>query len=898
MKPISRNKTMMQTCLLAASGTLLVLALFALFYKLFHIYPFGERSIVWCDMEQQAVPLLLQCKQIIEQGESLLYHPLNAGGMNFYGVFFFFLSNPLSFTVLLTDMPVSSLMNLLVPVKLALAAGSMVIWLRSRCPRLQGGIVVLLGLMYGFSGYGLMYYQNLMWLDVQALAPLLLLSVEAMLHKGKILPYFCCICLQIVFCYYIGYMTVVFLLLYVGLYALCASAEERKELHFAEFWLTSGTAAFATAFVWLPSFLQIARSARSGNLLQRLANQPVLHALGDKFAVLAATTLVMAVLPLLWRKNLPLSTQELRRTRILCVLFAVAVVVDPINAMWHTGSYQAFPLRWAFWPVLICLTLAAKLIATPASAAENEKLNLWSKLGLILLPIAAVTADILLMTLGNAYITSYVETLWLDAENVTLLLIPTVISIAAYVLILTLRQKGKLSQRLVLCVCVVMFSGEMTLHTYSNLCAAAQEDTLYTQTYAAAGHLNDERFYRLKMTRKYAHANMVGALGYPTMAHYTSLTRADYLEGVKKMGYSSYWMEVPSTGGTVLTDALWGVRYQLGQQRDFADWVQTVWTNNVLAIGETSYTLPQAIRVQQTPQDMLSLPDGKRSAVQAYLAKQKLGAENAVVEYPYTKLVNVTLEETEHGVQCHVIDPEEFTTDVRFSFFVEDAQFLYFDLYTLTGTEIGNPRNKSVNLSVNGRFLETDYPQSSNNGLVSLGKFENEYVTVRAVIHQDFTCESFGVFGIREKVLTDAAAALPADDLHYEQGCYTVTTRGESVATLVLAIPYDEGFTAEVNGKPAEVFRVNTCETAVLVPAGEAVVELRFFPPGLKAALVLSGAGLVLFVLYAVLRKKISQKANCCLCFASEKLSLLALAGVFLLIYVMPVVAFLVNIFI
>ncbi|MBQ4346619.1 MAG: YfhO family protein, partial [Oscillospiraceae bacterium] len=248
--------------------------------------------------------------------------------------------------------------------------------------------------------------------------------------------------------------------------------------------------------------------------------------------------------------------------------------------------------------------------------------------------------------------------------------------------------------------------------------------------------------------------------------------------------------------------------------------------------------------------------------------------------------------------QCHVIDPEEFTTDVRFSFFVEDAQFLYFDLYTLTGTEIGNPRNKSVNLSVNGRFLETDYPQSSNNGLVSLGKFENEYVTVRAVIHQDFTCESFGVFGIREKVLTDAAAALPADDLHYEQGCYTVTTKGESVATLVLAIPYDEGFTAEVNGKPAEVFRVNTCETAVLVPVGEAVVELRFFPPGLKAALVLSGAGLMLFVLYALLRKRISKKMGCYLCFIFEKLTLLALAGVFLLIYVMPVAVFLVNIFI
>ncbi len=898
MKSDARARGLRILLLSAACAVLLTLALFALFYALFDIFPFGVKSIAWCDMEQQAVPLLLQCKQILAQGESLWYSQLNAGGMNFYGVFFFFLSNPLSFLVLLTDMPVSSLMNLLVPMKLALAAGSMVILLRRRSSKLIPALAVLLGLMYGFCGYGLMYYQNLMWLDVQALAPLLLLAVDALLQKGRIVPYFCCICLNIVFCYYIGYMTVIFLLLYVGLYAFFASRDKRRTLHLHDFWLTSAMAALATSFVWLPSFLQIMRSARSGNLIQSIVNRHLLHALEDRFAVIAATAIVFAVLPLLFCRDLPMPRDEQRRTRALYALFAVAMILDPINAMWHTGSYQAFPFRWAFFLIMISLCIAGQLLAEVPEAASRKKLTVIGKLTLILLPVLCITAEVLLLTLGNAHITSYVETLWVDDVNLLLLLIPTTLTAAAYVSVLLFRHRGSISQRVALCVCAVLFCGEMTYHTYCNVCAVAEEDSLYAQTYSAAEHITDDDFYRLKLTRKYAHANMVGALGYPTMAHYTSLTRADYLEGVKKMGYSSYWMEVPSTGGTVLTDALWGVKYQLGQRRDFEDWVSEIWTDDVLSIGKTSITLPQAIRVTAAPDAIADLPDGKRSDVQAYLAEQKLGAVDAMVTYQHTAVNHVTLTETDGKIQCSIIDDEANTGEIRYALFVEDAQYLYFDLYSLTGTEIYNPRNESVNISVNGVFQERNYPQNSLNGLISLGRFENTYVTIRVVVNQDFECESLGVFGIRESVLAEAERTLAADDLHYENGRYTVTTAGDTAQTLVLAIPYDEGLTAYVNGEKAAVYRVNTCETAVLVPAGQCTVELRFFPSGLRPALVLTALGLLLMLLYALLRDRIAQQVSGILCKAAVSMTLVALAVVLLMVYLFPMATSLINVLI
>ena len=58
----------------------------------------------------------------------------------------------------------------------------------------------------------------------------------------------------------------------------------------------------------------------------------------------------------------------------------------------------------------------------------------------------------------------------------------------------------------------------------------------------------------------------MGALGYDTLAHYTSLTDGDYIFALKKLGYSSYWMEVCSNGGTRITDAVLANKYTVGSK--------------------------------------------------------------------------------------------------------------------------------------------------------------------------------------------------------------------------------------------------------------------------------------------------------------------------------------------
>ena len=81
----------------------------------------------------------------------------------------------------------------------------------------------------------------------------------------------------------------------------------------------------------------------------------------------------------------------------------------------------------------------------------------------------------------------------------------------------------------------------------------------------------------------------MGGLGYPTLNHYTSLTDEDYMFTMKKLGYSSYWMEVGSQDGSLLTDALLGNRYTVVQSREVKPEDDVVYQNDWYAILKNKY---------------------------------------------------------------------------------------------------------------------------------------------------------------------------------------------------------------------------------------------------------------------------------------------------------------------
>ena len=86
---------------------------------------------------------------------------------------------------------------------------------------------------------------------------------------------------------------------------------------------------------------------------------------------------------------------------------------------------------------------------------------------------------------------------------------------------------------------------------------------------------------------------------------------------------------------------------------------------------------------------------------------------------------------------------------------------------------------------------------------------------------------------------------------------FTAHTNYDTDELVFFSVPYDDGFTATVNGAPAGVEKVDDGLMAVYAPAGENEIEFTYHTPGLKLAAGINAAALVLYGVYlAILRKK------------------------------------------
>ena len=76
------------------------------------------------------------------------------------------------------------------------------------------------------------------------------------------------------------------------------------------------------------------------------------------------------------------------------------------------------------------------------------------------------------------------------------------------------------------------------------------------------------------------------------------------------------------------------------------------------------------------------------------------------------------------------------------------------------------------------------------------------------------------------------------------------------------SVPYDEGWTATVNGKKAEIEKVNAGFMAVVVPKGISTIEFTYTTPGLSSGIAISVFALFILLVYIMIFKFFIKKKN------------------------------------
>ncbi|MBQ4383584.1 MAG: YfhO family protein [Firmicutes bacterium] len=839
-----------------------------LIYLCFSIFPCGKLTNAWADARQQTVPILIDLKEILTGRQSLFMNMHNAGGMDMWSVILFFASSPLHLlTVFVPKENMLEFYELLIFVKIILSALTSYLFFKKRNPALTVLLRTVLACMYAFSGFTMMFYQNVVWLDMAYLFPLLLLGLDRLFEKNRPGLYIAVLVAELCVNYYLSYMVVIFLLLYTG-FRLCIAvpARDRGRLALA-FVKASLTAALLTAVIWLPCLIAVRESARGTSLLTNIKGSKLKTNWPTTIPFLYCTGIFVPALfffPYKGLRKRPLSRVDLYMT----VLLLIPLFLDPINRMWHTGDYQCFPVRYGYMTALYMLQLVAEsfeaMIADHKQSGETGpeeeesyrrrvRQNLAASIFCMVVIILLATFLVYWQHDEKEIMSSYTSTLWGSKGSLAALTVAFTVTAAAYAVCLIFGKARwfDISSFGVVIATVMVLEVFFQGGVYMGYPASDQSG--YKQVLDLDRRIDDTGFYRVKTRNREIEANWMGAAGMPTFSHYTSLTNQDTLFALKKLGYSSYWMQSDSQGGTDFSDALLGVSYTVAYNTRIKSGEEPLYSNDIYSIVRSGYDFPDAIVTDARPDEIIATRSGNRMLAQDTLYKLLFDGEGDLfICYEATDKQNLAV--TDDTIS---LTGDSTVGQLVYDIYIDGRQTLYFDCFEgRYNTRLNAPANKSCMITVNGKVVVNQYPLQKLNGILDLGTYENESIRVEVMISKNLThLQSFELFSLAEETMRELERTVKGTDLTFKGSRIIADyTTKNSRETLLIPIPYHPGYTVEINGKKAILYTALSGFMCVELGAGENHIEIRYETPGMWYGLMLSAVGILLLMAAAVWR--------------------------------------------
>ena len=354
----------------------------------------------------------------------------------------------------------------------------------------------------------------------------------------------------------------------------------------------------------------------------------------------------------------------------------------------------------------------------------------------------------------------------------------------------------------------------------------------YQSYYAANAALVEEAdslakgdgFYRLGAARDRG-LNAPLSFGYNGITHYSSFFNSDVNRLLKSLGFAQSWYWTAYYGSTPLTDGLLSIRYVLSET-PMPDSYAAVDSQDGLTLYENPTVLPLAFAADP---DVLSLELTAGDPFQNQnLLFSALSGQDSQLFFPIAPAT--TVEEPDGTVTLT---------------FQGNGLPIYANL-SASGL---------IDLRVNGVYL-TELNTSETRCIHYLGTpavGETLTAVIRCSSLQDW---SGRFYTLDQALLSSGLAALGGDSQPQADGS---TVRLELTVTeaqaVVTTIPAEDGWTAYVDGQPAELTTFLGAFLAVELPPGNHTVLLQYTPPGLVPGLALGGAALLASLLLLLRRR-------------------------------------------
>lgn len=839
---------------------------FGLVMAHFGIYPFGSKSILVQDMYNQYVQFYNYFYDVFYHGKSLFYSWEAGMGMNFYGVFGYYLSSFFSLIVLF--FPRSHLpeaMIALILIKIGCSGLAMSIYIKKTFHTKVSSNVIF-SVSYALMSYSIVYFQNIMWLDGVIFLPLILLGIEYLIKETRFGLLTLAMAVTFVSNFYISYMVGIFSFFYF-LYRCFIIYNSKEIKKIAEkllyFVMITLLAAGMAAIVLIPTYYVLSQGPNHPKLylhfnftfpLLELGSQ-MLHSVFTGLKYKGLPNVYVGLLPLLLiplyfiKRDIPIKEKVL--TGIFFSIFVLSFEIPFLNKAWHGFDKPSFfPYRYSFIFSFLMLMTAAR---SYLSLNKKDSLNLVKIYGVLMFLI------ILLQSISPS----------IDKENVlgNLLLLTVFFVLLCAKIRMNPIKKGWINTFIIIFVVIGLSSNALTemKDTYKQLFTVSRKYYSTHYRYLAAFQQvqnNDPGLYRLQ-TNLHGSLNLPFRFRYKGIRHFSSLINLSLVQSLHDLGFTTNEKWVNKEGGTLVTNSLLGFKYMLTSQSKYgAQNFGYKKTNQFSSLNFylNQFDLPIGFLTDGVIQSVKSGQNNPFSLQNHILNRMDKPAGNHGVQYfkrliPYKITYNGVQVIRHNGEQKLVRKNQQ--SSIIYSFNLKDQKQFYMLINEIT--------RSNFKIFVNGTSLGV-YPQTYNSGILNLGAFHNKKVKVRFEMNTaQMTIKPPLFYGLDINKFGEVVHYLKKDPFivdHWTSRTLNGHIDAKRSGTLFLSVPYDKGWSIEVDGKAVKPKKALGSFMAIDITKGKHNIKMSYISPGFYLGAAISAVSILIFVfsLFFIRRKKSKKK--------------------------------------
>ncbi len=818
---------------------LIVLVTFTVIMLIKGMYPFGTNLIASLNMDDVYIPVYYKLYDILHGNASIFYDYNLGGGTSILGTL---ISNgllsPLSWIVYFSSRSyIPYFMTFIVLIKFMFISITSYYAFGKLFKNTGRFYNILFSLIYTLSGYTILMYSNIIWLENIALLPLLVLGLKNIFENKKSKLFVTALVLSLINNYQISFMIIAFLVIFtcLGLYYL-VSKEDRKQI--ASKVLTYILfSVLVSAFAILPCIMQ---DVTSYKLISNL-NESYLF---EKLIYFFPTTLTI----ILFIKQITNRKNDKKYSIFYLLLFILSIIgifVPSINKVINTGTYSNFPFKYGFIPIFV-------LILGSMHYLNNSKDILKTKVNKNFALVAYIILNVFLIYIINTFKNVMLDSnISVDIQYVkqfiALLVIFIVNLLIVYIALLNSEKFRKFLLIYSTCVSIIIF-GYFAIPKISS--------TINLKEFEESITSNTDSIYRYKDNTLSLGANFSQVLNIPSNSSFTSTNSESQYKNYYNLGHLTEGLSLYSSGGTIFSDLITANKYIISYQELPDKLYKLVKENNGVYYYESKYNLSFAIPYFGDTYNSYG------SSIFNYQNKiyQKLfNKKDNIIEIskPSFEYKNIDVTDENFYYPTDEESSFKFTTEVKeLSNLYINLDIEYGNVYAIfvNGVAIKNP-------TLTNRHNKT-FPISDQTTIL-LGQFENETVEVslktEGVIINDYELGLLSINKFINLVEDNKENISVSTKMNTMKISYNNTDDNKS---LLIPINYSDGFTITNNNKEISYTSNFNNYISVDLEEGNNYIVIKYRPKYFDLGLYLSIMTILVSNLFIYLNKKFNLFKN------------------------------------